>query len=237
MSSNFSPMHQENPQTEIPGRTIAIGDIHGCNKTFRSLLFDTLKITKLDTVICLGDYINRGPDSKGVVDTILELRMNNHTIITLRGNHEECLIQSDHDDTAWEFVEDYGQETLRSFGIENYSDLPDVYQQFFEKTSLFHVTSSAIFVHGGINLNMKNPFKNPTYLLWERKSKFNTHNLQGRIIVHGHSPISREELLATKGPVYNLDTGCVFHSYRHEGYLSAMNIETRQMYSLLNCES
>lgn len=55
-------------------RIIAIGDIHGCSKTFKTLLHKGLKIKKHDEIFCLGDFIDRGPDSKGVIDLILELR-------------------------------------------------------------------------------------------------------------------------------------------------------------------
>ena len=75
-------------------RTFAIGDIHGCVATFKYMLFEELKIQKEDIIYCLGDYIDRGSDSKGVIDLILSLREEDFNINTLRGNHEEMMMQS-----------------------------------------------------------------------------------------------------------------------------------------------
>ena len=75
-------------------RIFAIGDIHGCSKTFKKLLLDKIKINKSDTIYCVGDYIDRGEDSKGVIDFILDLRAEGYTIHTLRGNHEQMLLDS-----------------------------------------------------------------------------------------------------------------------------------------------
>ena len=95
-------------------RIFAIGDIHGCSNTFKRLLLDKIKIRKSDIIYCLGDYIDRGIDSKGVIDFILELRAEGYTIYTLRGNHEQMMLDApiskektnifcgfDHRVTAW----------------------------------------------------------------------------------------------------------------------------------------
>ncbi|HLF63763.1 MAG TPA: metallophosphoesterase, partial [Saprospiraceae bacterium] len=75
-------------------RVFAVGDIHGCHQTFRKLLLDEIRIKKSDRIYCLGDYVDRGPDSKGVVDFILELRRSGYHIHTLRGNHEQLMMTS-----------------------------------------------------------------------------------------------------------------------------------------------
>lgn len=75
-------------------RTIAIADIHGCCRTFRRLLFDIVRLDKADTLYLLGDMIDRGPDSKGVIETILELHEEGYAIKPVRGNHEQMLLQA-----------------------------------------------------------------------------------------------------------------------------------------------
>ena len=71
----------------------AIGDIHGCSKTFKELL-DKIGLIEGDELYLLGDYIDRGPDSKGVIDTIFELREKGFKVICLRGNHESMLLDA-----------------------------------------------------------------------------------------------------------------------------------------------
>ncbi len=68
-------------------RKLAIGDIHGCNKTFKALL-DQINLSKDDELTLLGDYIDRGPDSKGVIDTIINLQSSGYQVRALRGNHD-----------------------------------------------------------------------------------------------------------------------------------------------------
>ena len=75
-------------------RVIAIGDVHGCSTTFRKMVLEEINVQKSDVVYCLGDYIDRGPDSKGVVDFIMELRAKGYTLHTLRGNHEQLMMDS-----------------------------------------------------------------------------------------------------------------------------------------------
>lgn len=71
----------------------AITDIHGCNKTFQALL-DKIAFTTADALYLLGDYIDRGPDSKGVFDTIFNLQETGHSVHCLRGNHEAMFLDS-----------------------------------------------------------------------------------------------------------------------------------------------
>jgi serine/threonine protein phosphatase 1 len=76
----------------MPNRILAISDIHGNNKTFLDLL-DKIALTKDDELYLLGDYIDRGPDSKGVIDTIWKLMDDNYRVFCIKGNHEEMLFR------------------------------------------------------------------------------------------------------------------------------------------------
>src|SRR5690242_12138778 len=115
-------------------RFLAVGDIHGCAKTFTHLLMTEFQLQKSDVVVCLGDYIDRGPDSKGVVDLILRLRDSGYTIHTLRGNHEQLMMDSfgGNDFLKRLWIDNGGDKTLRSFGISNYRELGEAYKAFFE---------------------------------------------------------------------------------------------------------
>ncbi len=81
-------------------RIFAIGDIHGCRKTFEKLLKDKIQLTKEDEIYCIGDYIDRGDDSKGVIDLIINLRTDGYKIKILRGNHEQMMLEAATDKKA-----------------------------------------------------------------------------------------------------------------------------------------
>src|SRR5262245_5576235 len=100
-------------------RELAFGDIHGCARAFRTLL-DILKPETNDTIIFLGDYIDRCPDSCAVIDMILELNRR-CTVIPLAGNHEKMLLQARAESQALnEWLKQGGRETLRSYDLHGH---------------------------------------------------------------------------------------------------------------------
>ncbi len=114
-------------------RIVAIGDIHGCSKTFEKLLNDKIQITKEDEIYCIGDYIDRGDDRKGVIDLILRLRNEGYNIYTLRGNHEQMMMDALNDKKALNlWLDNGGKSTLKSFGIKSVNGLPAEYVYFFK---------------------------------------------------------------------------------------------------------
>ena len=116
-------------------RVIAIGDIHGCSKTLKYLLLKKLKITRSDKIYCIGDYIDRGPDSKGVIDLIIKLRKEGFQLHTIRGNHEEMMMQSINNQKFFDkWMQNGGDATLKSFNISSYNELPSKYKFFFKRT-------------------------------------------------------------------------------------------------------
>jgi serine/threonine protein phosphatase 1 len=103
-------------------RTFVIPDIHGCSLTLWQLLFHKLGLQKSDTLYLLGDYIDRGPDSKGVIDSILELQRDGYDVQAIKGNHEQMLIdfvESGSDEMLEYWLENGGTETLQSYGTED----------------------------------------------------------------------------------------------------------------------
>src|SRR5580765_70608 len=105
-------------------RTFAIGDIHGCAVTLEKLLFDELHITKGDELCFLGDYIDRGPRSKEVVDLIIKLSADGHRVHSLRGNHEQLFSDSEKSfDHFNNWLANGGTQTLDSFGVIRFSEL------------------------------------------------------------------------------------------------------------------
>lgn len=219
-------------------RFLAVGDIHGCAKTFRHLLTSEFKLEKSDVVVCLGDYIDRGPDSKGVIDFIIELRNAGHTIHTLRGNHEQLMMDSvggnDFLEQLW--IENGGDKTLQSFGIGSYRELDDTYKRFFEAMPYYFVHENFIFVHAGLNLQIENPFEDKHAMLWLRDFKANEF-LDERILVHGHTPIRIKNLLAQfPSNIVNIDGGCVYSQIEGYGNLVGFNVTERKFISIQNRE-
>jgi len=219
-------------------RILAIGDIHGCAKTFRKLLLDGLKIKKSDTLYCIGDYIDRGPDSKGVIDLILELRSKGFKIRTLRGNHEQLMLDSIKGEEAEEqWLSNGGEETLESFGITSYRDMKPEYQDFFKKTRYYLLNDPYIFVHAGLNFGPEDPFEDRDAMLWIRNFTVDKRKLGDRIIIHGHTPRDLHDILyPERKDVINLDAGCVYKNRPEQGYLVAIDLKERKRIATKNCE-
>jgi len=210
-------------------RTIAIGDIHGCFKTFAKLLLEVLHIHHTDQVYCLGDLVDRGPDSKSVIDFIVSLRKTGYSIHTLRGNHEQLMLNAlDNDQSNDHWLVNGGAETLSSFGINHIAQLPESYLRFLKDTRHYIQTEECIFVHAGLNLLLDNPFADTETMLWDRKFQYDALKLGNRPIVHGHTPRRREYISGqpVAGSI-NIDGGCVYPVFNH---LVALDVGNQQYY-------
>lgn len=201
--------------------TYAIGDIHGMIKPLIRLLVDI----KLDAgrkpykLVFLGDYIDRGPDSKAVIQCLIDLKkdLGPENVITLMGNHEDMLLNAYRD---WKIS--YGTNTLTSYDALFTGNIPDSHMDFIKNLDLFHETKYNIFVHAGIdfeeyenNKSMENQVISS--LLWKRyPSGFNPDNFS-KVLVHGHTPHLYVEKLPNR---INLDSAAVFN-----GKLSAARFE------------
>jgi serine/threonine protein phosphatase 1 len=219
-------------------RIFFIGDIHGCSKTFRKIVSDEIVIRKSDLIICIGDYIDRGKDSKGVVDFILELREEQFRVITLRGNHEQMLIDSmdsDHDLALW--LMNGGGATLESFNVPSVDQLDHVYLEFFRETEYFIMEADFIAVHAGLNFTINDPLSDRDSMLWIRNFTPDQFFLNGRLLVHGHSPMDRQKILSQKfeGAV-NIDGGCVYKTHRGLGSLFALDFHGQQLIEVKNID-
>jgi serine/threonine protein phosphatase 1 len=219
------------------GRTIAIGDIHGCSKTFEKLLLDKIKIQKTDQIYCIGDYIDRGKDSKGVLDLILELREQTYNIFTLRGNHEQMLLDCLVDEAALKiWIRNGGGETIRSFGIGSLENLHKKYWAFFKETKLYIETEKYIFVHAGLNFHRPDMFEDKEAMLWIRDFSPHQPALQNKILIHGHTPKSLKFILNQKGNCINIDGGCVYKHLASFGNLVAVDLTNQRFFWEENCD-
>ncbi|MBU8893886.1 MAG: metallophosphoesterase, partial [Bacteroidales bacterium] len=226
-----------------------IGDVHGCVKTLKELIRQICLINKHPELYFVGDLIDRGPDSKAVIDYIIDLPNNGIQTKSVRGNHEEMLIHAyAHNqkitDSKWHL--NGAENTIRSFNAiadlnKTIKDLiPEKYFRFLNSLPYFIELNDYYIVHAGFNFILNNPFSDFETMLWTRKEQYNPEVTRGKKIIHGHSPIALEnlkrKLTTNTTDVINIDTGCVYTHYKGLGYLTAINPDTLKIISIKNID-
>ncbi len=207
---------------------IAIGDIHGCAAELRVLL-NKLPLDDDPTLVFLGDYVDRGPDSKEVIEIILDLRTK-YRVVALMGNHEAMFvdfINQPNSVDAGAFIFNGGSSTLASYGDgKGNFHFPDRHVEFLNDLELYYETDEYFFVHAGIpDIPLSQlSAEHREHMLWMRGKFLASHFHWGKVIVHGHTPVTRVAVTPNR---INLDTGCV---YNHR--LSAMTFPERQLFSV-----
>lgn len=225
-------------------RKFAISDIHGCSKTFRSLVEDTLQLSKEDQLFLLGDYIDRGPDSRGVLDYIVELQQAGYQVTSLIGNHEWMLLESQQDGGMIQtWMANGGIQTLESFGADSPRDIPQPYQDFMAQMPYYLEIDEYILVHAGLDFRSSTPLADPMSLIWIRNwhRQVNKEWLNGRVVVHGHTPVTIYQIdMALENlaevPVIDIDAGCYMAGKLMMGHLCAFELGTRELHFQRNLD-
>ncbi len=214
-------------------RRFAISDIHGCVKTFWALL-EKVAFSKEDELYLLGDYIDRGPNSKGVIDLIWKLQDQGHKVQCLRGNHEQMMLD------AREFPAKYnmwytqgGKETLQSFNRTLLEEVEPRYWDFLNNLPYYFEVDQYLLVHAGFNFKITDPLQDQKAMMWIRNwyDQISKEWLGKRIIVHGHTPTSRinidwltERLHSAQ--VLVIDNGCAY-DHPDLGTLAAFELNSQ----------
>ena len=194
-------------------RTLVIGDIHGCSEALSQLMEKIKPLTKNDTLIFMGDYIDRGPDSKGVIDIVLQLRREHNRVITLMGNHEFMLLGAMKGYGQNEFLSMGGDATLKSYGIppESINDiaavLPRDHLVFLQDLLPYWEDESYIYVHAGLQPGVHLTQQSPDWLFWSRDEFIDSNFDYGKKVIYGHTPFNRPKLDKNK---IGIDTGAVY---------------------------
>lgn len=219
-------------------RLFAISDIHGCFKPFYELVVNEIKLQKTDQLMLLGDYIDRGDQSKEVIDFIIDLQKEGFKITALTGNHELMLLNS-YDDPSilplW--MMNNGMSTLQSFGINDIRDLDRRYIEFFKKLGYYSIFGDIIFVHAGFNDLAEDPFLDGYTMVWESRISYQNPALTGKTIIHGHRPKTIQYIqraISGHAQVIPIDTGCVYGRESGLGLLSALEVKTMVLTSVPN---
>ena len=191
----------------------AIGDIHGCLSHLEHLIELVNPDLDRHRLIFMGDYIDRGPHSAGVVDFIIDLkkRYNPENIICLMGNHERMFLDYLDGKDEMLFLMNGGVTTTASYWGE-YGDrlnrrLPPEHWEFYQTLKLYYETDDYIFVHAGLKPGLPLENQQEEDLLWIRKEFISSDYDFGRRVVFGHTPMRSPLVRANK---IGIDTGAVY---------------------------
>jgi serine/threonine protein phosphatase 1 len=226
----------------MKGRRIVIGDIHGCAKTLRYLLEKMIKPQKGDNIFFLGDYIDRGPSSKEVIDMLLELKETGIRLRCLKGNHEEMVLNSMVDGQELEnWKANGGDKTLLSFGIDHPAAMGEKYISFLRELEYYIDLGDYYLVHAGFEFSCPQPLLDTHSMLWIRDTVYTSSELKGRKVIHGHTPGNITDIInALKKEEPNnisIDAGCVYPNREGMGYLAAFDLDSRELIYTPNRES
>jgi serine/threonine protein phosphatase 1 len=202
-------------------RTIAIGDIHGCLAALESLLA-ALQPRPFDTIVLLGDYIDRGPDSRGVIERLLRLG-GECQLITLLGNHDEMLLQV-YDGQAELYVDWLlfgGNATLQSYDTLRPEEIPAEHIAFLRSCRLWHESERFFYVHGNYLAELPLGAQPRETLLWDSlKTRRPGPHCSGKTAIVGHASQRSGEILDL-GYLKCIDTWCY-----GGGWLTAMDVQS-----------
>ncbi len=178
-----------------------IGDIHGCLEPLHRLMAQ-LRLSEADEVVFLGDYIDRGPDSKGVIDYLLTLH-GRYTF--LMGNHERMFLDFLQGQQRALFLYNGGTATLESYG--GLRGIPSTHLTFLDRQRPYYETQDYLFVHAGIRPAMPLQEQGESDLLWIREEFYAYPGRFPKTVVFGHTPM--REVLMDDDRI-GIDTACVY---------------------------
>lgn len=207
----------------------AIGDVHGCADELEELL-SMLPLNSDSTVVMLGDYIDRGPYSRRVIEILIEWKTK-HNIVTLSGNHEEMLrefLDGSNPQRVARFILNGGSSTLADFADDHGEwVIPSSHLKFLDELQLWYETDDHFFVHAGvpdISLKELDAVRDRDELLWIRRAFIGNSRRWEKRIVHGHTPVNAVEVSASR---INVDTACAYG-----GFLTAIELPSHRIYSV-----
>lgn len=198
------------------GRIFAIGDIHGCYDKLRSLMNRLPYDPKRDTLVFLGDYIDRGVRSREVLTYLCDLRRQVKNLILLMGNHEYLMLEYHRtgDSALLPFLRHLGIDaTLDSYGANNPKSLeemlflPAEHLQLFQSLLPYWETEDYIFVHAGLEPGIRLAQQSLSSLCESRNSFLSEEHDYGKLVIFGHTAFDMPFVTSTR---IGIDTGAVY---------------------------
>ncbi len=170
-------------------RTLAIGDLHGCSRALDALL-ELVDPTRDDELVLLGDYVDRGPDSRGVLDRVIALQQT-HRVVALLGNHDQMMLDA-RGDPGSDWPTGYGLNTLQSYACSSapaaLEQVPAAHWRLLESCAELHETAAHIFVHANLYPDV-DLAEQPTFMTrWEQLDPDASRpHCSGKTMICGHT--------------------------------------------------
>jgi len=212
------------------GRVFVIGDIHGCARELE-LMLDEISAEDDDVVIFLGDYIDRGPDSRRVIEMLIDFKKRHSQTVFLKGNHEDMMLSyfglpGRHGDC---FLLNGGFSTLQSYGVSDpqhaLEHIPQAHLEFLKSLENYKLQTSFLCVHAGIRPSLSLEQQSEEDMLWIRHEFILSPHSLGLTVIFGHTPM-REVMLDLPYKI-GIDTGLVYG-----GKLSCVELSEGILYQL-----
>jgi len=203
----MAPSHPTSPPSPPEtGRLLAVGDIHGCLDHLKRLM-ERVRPRAADRVVFLGDYIDRGPDGRGVLDYLLAFRRRHPHSVFLKGNHEAMFLDFLGGVDQLPFLLNGGAATLESYREDRGIRIPKEHLDFLAGLALYYETERFVFVHAGLRPVLPLEEQSEQDLLWIRDEFIGSAYDWGKTVVFGHTPRTEPLWSATR---IGLDTGAVY---------------------------
>ncbi len=192
--------------------TCAVGDIHGSYTKLRSLLRHCMRYCGESACrfVFLGDYIDRGRQSRDVVEFLIQIQASSpHLIACLKGNHEDTAVFAAETGDAGLWLDNGGDATLASYGVGSAAEIPAEHLDWFARLPLASADERRFFVHAGVMPGVPLREQSSDDLIWIREPFLSDPRDHGLYVVHGHTPLTsgRPDLRRNR---LNLDTGACF---------------------------
>ena len=211
----------------MDGRTIAIGDVHGCSTALQALL-GAIQPQPNDLIVTLGDYVDRGPDSRGVIEQLIDLGTRCR-LVALLGNHDEVLLDVR---AGRESIKDWidigGKQTLASYGSgRDIKSIPLEHFAFFESCLEYYETDDWIFLHASYDPAVAMADQEGDPLRWQSlHQSIPGRHYSGKTVITGHSAQKSGEILDL-GYLKCIDTYCY-----GGGWLTALDVLTEEVWQV-----
>jgi len=202
--------------TNTTGKLFAVGDIHGCHDKLVRLLDRLPFVPSTDAIVFLGDYLNRGPKSRQVLERLMDVERQCPRAVFLLGNHERALLEYARtgEQVLLQTLRSWGVEaTLQSYGqdspraLRDLSFLPESHVGFLERLRLFHRERGYLFVHAGVMPGQQPESSRPDALLDIRDLFLRQPSGLGEVVVFGHTSFETPLVMPDK---IGIDTGAVY---------------------------
>ncbi len=206
-------------------RIFAVGDIHGCAEALERLLEKLPFDPEEDLLIFLGDYIDRGPEPRRVIEMVKALRDRHpERVVALSGNHEWMFKRYLKGIETEVFLFNGGEATLRDYYRNGRLDIPEDHLSFLESLPLYYETADYFFVHAGVRPERPLRAQEEEDLLWIREGFYYYPGRFPKKIVFGHTPFPEPLILSDR---LGIDTGCVYG-----GRLTAIELPEEKIYQV-----